>query len=609
MNKRKNWTNKEVAHLLESVKAAYIVGKENRFKIAAYDNAAAAIRHAGSNIKDIWEDGKLQDLPGIGSSIASHLDELFRTGKVKHFKQIFKKLPEAMFELIKVPGIGPKLAYKLCKNLGINRRENALKRLKQAAKQGKIRKMEGFGEKSEQEILEGLGEFSRRTQRVLLVLAENISQEIVIYLKKCPEVKRVDVLGSLRRKCPTVGDIDIAAASEKSEVVVKWFVKYPKKTKLVEAGGKKARILVGEYQIDLMVEPPSSYGSLLQHFTGSKQHNIHLREMALEKGLSLSEHGIRKLKVNPPAGGEKLKVKRFKDEKDFYNFLGMEWIAPELREDEGEIEAALLRQPADQGKQSKLPRLVELKDIRGDLQMHSSFDIEPSHDLGEDRIETMAKKGRSLGYEYIACTEHNPSISNHNEKQIIDIIKRKKDKIDKLNYSSNKNTRNKLFIFNSLEIDIRPNGQLAFPEKAFDYLDFALVSIHSSFRLEKNKMTERILKGLEYPKVKILAHPTGRILGKRESYELDWDKIFDFCKKNHKFLEINAYPNRLDLPDYLIKEAIKNGVKLSLGTDSHAVEQMELMKYGVYNARRGWATKSSIINSLNYDKIKMLLLN
>lgn len=590
----KNWTNAKIAHLLDSVKAAYIVKDKNKFKIAAYDNAATAVSHIGSNIKDIWEQGKLEEIPGVGKSIASHLDELFQTGKVKQFQKLFKDLPEAMFGLMKIRGIGPKMAYKLCQKLGIKKNKHALVKLEKAAKAGNIRKLEGFAEKSEKEILENINDYKqqRKTKRILLFQAETITYPLVKYLSSSPFVKKIDVLGSLRRKTSTVGDIDIAVASEKPEAVVKHFVKYPYKTKILESGEKKARILIDEVQVDLMIEPAISYGSLLQHFTGSKQHNIQLRELAIKKGFSLSEHGVKKIKSSN-------KPKTFKDEQDFYKFLGLKWIAPELREGQGEIELA---------QKGKLPNLIELKNIKGDLQMHSSFNIEPSHDLGEDSIQTMAKKGRSLGYEYIACTEHNPSISQHSQKQIINIIKRKKDTIDKINYSFNKNTQQKLYVFNSLEIDIRPNGDLALPEKAFDYLDFALVSIHSSFRLNKEKMTQRVLRGLNHPKVKILAHPTGRMIGKRESFELDWDKVFDFCKRKNKFLEINAYPRRLDLPDYLIREAIKHGLKFSLGTDSHRAEQMDLMKCGIYNARRGWAEKKDIINCLSYNKIKKLLM-
>ena len=584
--KRESLTNQEIASLLRKVAAGYELKKANRFKINAYENAAEASEHSDIDLKDLWQEKRLDQLPGIGKSIASHLDELFQKGKVEHFEKLFKSLPRAVFKLMEVPGLGPKLAHKLSLGLGIKRKKDALKRLRKAAETGRIRGLEGFGEKSEKEILQGLKELGRRGQRKPLILADQISKEITAYLKKCPQVIRVDSLGSLRRKVSTVGDIDLAVNSREPRKVITWFKNYPLKKRLVEAGETKARILTkGNEQLDLMVETPEAYGSLLQHFTGSKQHNIHLREIAKRRGLSLSEHGISK----------KTKLLKFKDEKDFYNYLDMDWIPPELREDKGEIEAA---------QQRKLPQLVKLTDIKGDLHLHSNFDIETSHDLGANSMERMVKEAKDLGYQYLAFSEHNPSISQHNSKDIISLIKRKRDKIDKINYS----TKTKLFVFNSLELDIRPNGERTIPDKALKFLDFAIAAVHSSFRLNRREMTKRVLKGMNHPKVKILAHPTGRMLSKRESYKLDWSKIFAFCRKKNKFLEINASPWRLDLPDFLVREAINSGVKLVINTDSHALNQMDFMKYGVSVARRGWATRGDIINTLSYDRIKEVLL-
>lgn len=595
----KNLSNKEIAHLLQSIAAAYIIKAENRFKIIAYQRAATAVEHAPSEIKDLWLEQKLTEIPGVGLNIASYLDELFRTGKVKHFEQVLKGLPQAVFEFIKISGLGPRTAFKLCQELGIKQRKGALKKLGKAASQGKIRHIEGFGEASEKEILRGLADFGKRSERLLLPFATTISQDVLDYLKRCPQVKRVDPLGSLRRKCATVGDVDIAVASDKPEKVIDWFIKYPKKTRVVESGEAKARLIIsGGYQIDLMVEPLQSYGSLLQHFTGSKEHNIHLRQIAQDKGMSLSEHGIKKKKK---AGAGQLK--KYAQEKDFYQALGMDWIPPVLREDTGEIKAAIKHQ---------LPKLIKLSDVKGDLHIHSDFNIESSHDLGISSMKVTIQKAKELNYQYIAFSEHNPSTSKHNDKQIIALLKRKKEEIDELNYSREKKSgikNKKLFIFNSLEIDIKPNGKRAVPDKALDLLDFAIVAVHSSFRLEKGKMTERILSALEHPKVKILAHPTGRKFNQREAYELDWDKIFDFCKRKNKFLEINSYPDRLDLPNTLVKEAIKNGLKLVLSTDAHEVEQLDLIKYGVFVAEKGWAAKSDIINTLDYNQVRKLLIS
>lgn len=592
MKELKNPTNKDIAHLLESVSSALEIKGENRFRIRAYDEAADTVSHSTVELKDLWEDGKLEELSGIGESIAQYLGELFKTGKVKHFKKIFKDIPESVFVFLKIPGIGPKSAQKLAQKLNIKSQENAVKRLKEAAQKGRIRKIEGFGEKSEEEILKGIKEFGRRSDRILLPYAETIAEKIVDYLKKSKCVKKVEVLGSLRRKMATVGDVDVAVASDEPKKVVEHFVSYPNKTRIISEGETKASILIsGNRQIDLRVEGENIWGSLLQHFTGSKEHNIHLRKIAQEKRLSLSEYGVK---------GKDDQIEKFDNEKDFYEYLDMIWMEPELREDRGEIEASI---------KGKLPDLVKLNDVKGDLQLHSSFDVEPSHDLGENSMEQMAKKAKELGYKYIAFTEHNPSISKHNDKKIIDIIKRKKDKIDKINYSSNKSEQNNVYIFNSLEIDIRPNGDLALPSRAFKYLDFALVSIHASFRQKKEKITKRILRALEHEKVKIFGHPTGRMIGKREGVDADWDKVFDYCKKNKKILEINASFKRLDLPDILVKEAVEKGIKLSLGTDAHRLIEMENMKYGVYNAQRGWAEKKDIINTLSCDRIRKILEN
>lgn len=567
--KSKEFTNLEIAELLRDVAASYQLQDEkaNRFKIIAYERAADAIEHASSELKDLWDEGKLKDVAGIGEAIAEHLDELFKTGHVKHFEKLMKDYPKIMFRLLKIQGIGPKTALKL-------------------VSEGNIPK----------EVKQELKEVESKPTRHLLPYAWERASEVITWLKKIKEVKRVDPLGSLRRKASTIGDIDIAVATDSPEAVIDHFVKFPKIQKILEKGDKTASILLpGDVQVDLMVQPPESYGSLLQHFTGSKHHNISLREYALKQGLSLSEYGIKQIK------NKILKIKKFSTEEKFYNFLGLEYIPPELREDAGEIEAS---------KEGKLPKLVETSDIKGDLQIHSSFDIETSHDLGISSMEEITKEGHTLNYEYLAFTEHNPSKSKHSEKEIVEILKRKREKVDKINIllSDNINYSGVKKVFNSLEIDILPDGSCPIPLKAFDYLDFALVSIHSSFNLSKEQMTQRVLNALSWsPKALIFAHPTTRKLNEREGVELDWPKIFDFCTENNKWIEINADPMRLDLPDFLVREAVKADVKLTLGTDSHDKEMMKNMIYGVSVARRGWCTKYDIVNSLDLNDFEKLL--
>lgn len=588
----KEMTNLEIAELLRSVAAAYQLKNQekNRFKIIAYQRAADAVEHASSELKDLWDDKKLDEVPGIGKSIAEHLDELFRTGVSKHFEEVMKGLPQAMFDLMEIPGIGAKRAYRLTTELKIK----SVKDLEKTAKEGKIARLEGFGEDSQAEIIRSIADAKNKgkEKRHLLPYAEEIAREIVDWMKKSQFVERIDPLGSLRRKAATVGDIDLSVATKKPKEVIEHFTKYPNKSRVLEKGTRTASItLPSGVQVDVMVETPDAYGALLQHFTGSKHHNIALRNYALKKKLSLSDYGIKK-------AGAKDYLK-FKDEESFYKFIDMDFIPPEIREDSGEIEAAL---------KHKLPKLLELNDIKGDLQIHSDFDIETSHDLGESSMEEIVQKAGELRYEYVAFTEHNPSRSKHSSIQIVNILKKKNDKVEQLNYSLIKRVKKGVKkVFNSLEIDIMPDGRLPVPEEGLATLDFALVSIHGSFNQSKEQMTSRVLKALSQPKVKIFAHPTARKINHREGMELDWEKIFDFCIKNSKWVEINAEPMRLDLPDVLVREAVKRGVKMTLGTDSHHKDSMDNMKYGVSVARRGWAEKSDIVNCLGLSDFEKLI--
>ena len=561
-------TNLQIAELLRNVASSYQYKDENKYKfqIIAYNRAADAVEHSTSELKDLWDDGKLDEVPSIGPSIASHLDEIFKEGKSKHFDQVMSGIPKEAFTLMALSKVGIKTAIRMIEELP----KSELKK--------KILEAEAL---------------INKVKRHLLPYAENIASEVIEWLKEEPDIIKVDSLGSLRRKVATVGDIDIAVASNNPSAVFERFVDYPKKQKVIEKGEHTASVLLpGNVQVDLLVVNPESYGSALQHFTGSKHHNIALREYSLKKGLSMSEYGIKDLK-------DKKNIK-LKTEEELYNYLDLDYIEPELREDAGEIEAS---------REHNLPKLVELKDIKGDLQIHSNFDIETSHDLGVSTMEHLVEKGISLGYEYIAFTEHNPSRGKHKDSEIVEILKRKRENVDQLNYSIQKQTKNRVIhVFNSLEIDIPTNGGLSIPEKGLETLDFALVSIHSSFDLSRDLMTKRILSALSYPKVKIFAHPTARKINEREGIEIDWEKVFDFCLTNNKFLEINADPMRLDLPDNLVRDAVKQGVKLTLGTDTHEVAMMDNMKYGIYTARRGWAEKKDIINTLSIEDITKILI-
>ncbi len=593
-------TNAEIAELLRRMAAAYQILGENRFRIIAYERAADSVEHSTSELKDLWDDGKLGEVPGVGQAIAGYLDELFQTGKIRHFEAVMKRVPAAVFPLLSVPGLGPKKAYKLVNELKLKSPGAVIGDLETAAKNGKIAPIPGFGAKSQADILESIAVYRRgqiKENRMVLPEADRVASEIMTYLKKLAAVLRVDSLGSLRRQAATIGDIDLSVATKKPQVVVDYFVRYPHQ-KLIEKGPTGASLLLHNgRQVDLRVQQPQAYGAMLQYFTGSKHHNIALREYALAQGLSLSEYGIKNLKSG--------KTREFANEEDFYRALGLDYIPPELREDKGEIAAALREA---QGKLPGLPKLVELRDIKGDLHVHTNYDLEPSHDLGANSLAQCLDKAASLGYEYLGLSDHNPSITQHSSKQIIDIMKRRKDKYEQQYSSWKARVKKRVQIFIMCEVDILTDGTLAMPKEAFNYVDAVIASVHSSFNQSKPQMTQRILKALNAnPKVRIFGHPTGRLLGKREGYEVDWPEVFSACKKHKIALEINAYPQRLDLPDNVVFAAARDGIKLCINTDAHGVGQMDLIRYGVSVARRGWAGASDIVNTLSYNEFSRWL--
>lgn len=580
-------TNREIATILRNAAASYTIKNEKkfRFQIISYERAADAVENSADEVADLIKENRLDLLPGIGPSIKSHIEELLKKGKSAHLDWITQGIPKSVFTLMHIPGFGPKKAFRLAKEFNLQNPESAIEDLLQLAKQGKIRGLEGFGEKSEQDIIRGIEEFKKgsgKTTRMPLPYAFDLAEKLQTYLEKSKDVIEAIPLGSLRRMKETVGDIDIAVATDNPQSVVSYFASYPYTARVIDRGKTTASILTTSgKQIDLMCMPPDSFGSLLQHFTGSKNHNVHLREHALKLGLSLSEYGIKTRKNG------KTILKKYSSEEKFYNALGLDFIPPEIREDTGEIEKAQVH---------KLPKLVELSDINGDLHLHSDYPVEPSHDMGKDSMEEMIKKAQALNYKYIGFSEHNPSISKHTKDQIKTILAQRKAKIEQLN----KNIKS-VRVINLLEVDILPDGRLAVGEDLATDLDGMIVSIHSNFSMNKTDMTQRILKGLSHKKAKIFAHPTGRLINQRNGYEVDFDILFKYCLEHNKALEINAWPTRLDLRDSLIREAVKKDVKMVINTDSHATYQMENMRYGVAIARRGWAEKKNILNTLDFE--------
>ncbi len=568
-------SNAQVAKLLRSVAAALTIKKDQGFKIRAYENAADSIEHSTSEIKDLWEEGRLGEVPGIGKSLQEHLNELFKTGEVKHFHSLMSGIEPVVFDLLDVPGVGPKTAQDLAK-MGVKSLDDAKARLKS----GEL-VSEGFSAKIGEKVLLGLMEAEQKTGRMLLPYASAQADKILEYLKKGPGVVKADPLGSLRRQVATIGDLDFAVASKEPEKVVKYFTQMPGVSRILNQGVNKGTVILNSgLQVDLLVGEPDSYGALLQHFTGGKNHNIHLRSYALKHGLSLNEDGVKQIKTG--------KVVPTKTEEEFYKLLKMDTPPPEIREDAGEIEAALA---------GELPDLVKLKDIKGDLHLHSNFPLEPSHGPGVNSLEEIVDKAKSLGYEFVGLSDHSPSFTNHTKEQIISLVEKRTKVIQQLQKST-KSTQ----ILNGLEIDILGDGSLSVPDEALETLDYVIAGVHSGHRGEKGNLTKRILAALANAHVDIISHPTGRLLNERPSYEADWEEIFKFAAKNDKILEINAFPNRLDLRDDLVKVALKYGVKFVIDTDAHEISQMDNMKFGVSVARRGWVEKKDISNAWDWKK-------
>lgn len=587
-------TNRQIAQLLRQMAAAYEILGENRFRVIAYERAADGIEHLAGEAKDYWDEDKLDEIPGVGSSIAAYLGELFRTGKVRHFESVMRRIPGALFPLLAVPGIGPKKAYTLVTKLKFKDAATVLTDLQQAAKAHKIASIPTFGEKSEQDILASIQAYQKgavKQNRMVLSEADAVAEQVISYLQKNKQVERVDTLGSLRRQVSTIGDIDLAVATTEPAEVLTYFLAYPHE-KIIEQGPSGATLLLGNgRQLDLRVQPPGAYGAMLQYFTGSKNHNVTLRTYALQHGKSLNEYGIKTIKDG--------KLKEFSDEETFYKELGMDWIPPEIREDRGEIEAALA---------GKLPRLVDPRDIKGDLHMHTDYDVESSHDIGSSSLAEHLDRAVTFGYEYIGVSDHNPSVTKHTPQQVADIMKRRQKVYEQKLYSWKEKSKKDVHMFVMCEVDILPDGRLALPNEAFEYVDAVIVSIHSSFKQDKKRMTNRVVKALEsHPKVRIFGHPTGRLLQRREGIELDWAAIFAVCSKRHIALEIDAFPDRLDLPDTIVREAVDHHIPLCIDSDAHQADQMQLLKYGVSVARRGWATKRDIVNTLGYNEFRKWL--
>jgi len=606
-------TNQELAELLKKVSAAYQILGENRFRIIAYDKAADSIEHLTTDIKDYWTSGTLGEIAGVGKTIGEHIVEILKTGKNRHWESVFAKVPEAVFPLLLVPGIGPKKAYALVTILKLQNEKSAVTDLEKAAKAGKIEPLDGFGKRSQDVILEAISAFKKgqiKENRMPLPYADVVATEVMKYVAKAGGCEKIDVLGSLRRKVATIGDIDIAVATNVPFKVIERFISFPHQ-KLIEKGPSGATLLLANgKQVDLRVQSPKGYGAMLQYFTGSKQHNIALREHALKMGVSLSEHGMKLVEPNKKyvcKHGVYNKIKKlyeYATEKAFYEDLGLAFIEPELREGRDEVKNA---------KERSLPILLNSQKILGDLHVHSNYDLHSSHDVGVSSVKELLASAEDRGYEYIGFSDHNPSVSNQSSSVITQIMKKRKKYYEQQYYSyttSVRKDKKATSIFVMCEVDIQPDGSLALPEDALEFVDAVVVSLHSAFTQGRKQVTDRIIKALtSNPKVRIFGHPTGRLLGSREGVDADWKEVFALAKEKNIALEINCFPERLDLPDGLVAVAKEKGVKFCINTDAHDKVHMSLMPYGVSVARRGGLSDDDVVNTYPYTKFAQWLYN
>lgn len=577
--------------------AEYFMMQDVAFKPQAYERAGRLIEALDQDLEEIYEQGgvkALMEVEGIGRGLAEKVAEFVETGRVKEYEKLKKECPVDLGALSAIEGLGPKMIKALYDELGVK----TLKDLERAAKKHLVQELPRFGEKVQQNILRGI-EFSQKGQgRFLLGRVLSFARQIEERLKSLKFVSEAVAAGSVRRRKETVGDIDILVTCHeraKRVELVDYFCAMPEVEKVLAQGETKSlvRLDLG-FDADVRVVPKESFGAALQYFTGSKDHNVALRKIAIEKGYKLNEYGLFKTKNQKPKiknKNEKLKngiIVAGKTEEEVYQALGLEYIEPELRENMGEIEAA---------QNGKLPKLVECGDIKGDLQMHTNWSD------GAHTIKEMAEAAKKIGYEYIAITDHTGELriaGGMDEKTILQYMA----EIDKINKEISG-----IKILKGVEVNIRKDGTLDISDEVLAQLDIILAAVHSNFKMPKAEMTKRICRAMENKNVDIIAHPTGRIIQKREGYQVDFEELFSCAKRTGTILEINSYPDRLDLNDFHIKKAIEAGVKLSFGTDSHAKNQLTNMEFGVSQARRGWAEKGDIINTMGYNEIREFLKN
>ena len=565
--------NIEIAKILNEI-AEMLEMQDVQFKPRAYQKAARVVESLSEDIEEVYKRGELEKLPGVGESIAQKIEEMIKTGKLKYYLQLKKKMPMDVDELMRVPGMGPKRIKLLYQKLKVKN----LKDLEKAAKQHRIEKIKGLGPKVEEDILKGIKFARKKRGRFLLGYIIPDAEEIKNKIKKLRSVKQIEIAGSYRRRKETVGDVDILVTSSKPKEVMDYFVSMPDVSDVMAKGMTKSMVrLHNGLQVDVRVLKEKEYGSALQYFTGNKEHNIELRKIALSKGYTLSEYGLFKLKGKKWIAG--------RTEEEIYKKLGVDWMPPEMRENNGEIEAA---------QKHKLPKLIGYGAAKGDFQTQTNWSD------GADSIEELAKMGIKLGWKFITITDHVGQLAiTHalNEKRLAKQAK----EIDKLNKKLN------IHIFKGAEVDILKNGKLALSKKAQEKLDFVLASVHLATKMSAKEMTARICSAFENERIHALAHPTGRLLQEREPYALNMEKLFECAKANNVFLEINSYPERMDLSGEYVKAAKEVGCKFIISTDAHSEEHLRYLDLGVALARRGWLEAKDVLNTKPVKEIEKVL--
>lgn len=557
-------TNDQISAMFREIADILDIKGENPFKVRAYRKAQDAIRGLSEDLEKIQAEGRLLGIEGIGKGIAEKIDDLFATGHMSYYEEARSSIPVGLLDILNVPGLGPKKVKLVWDKLGIS----TLDQLDRAARSQQLRELPGMGAKSEANILNGIAIVQQGLERKTLGEATLLADEIIRAIEDVPGVKRLVPAGSLRRGRETIGDIDILAVADVSEDVMARFTSLDIVEEVLAHGPTKSSVRTHKgMQVDLRVVPDESFGAALHYFTGSKQHNIHMRSLAQKQSLKLNEYGVFDADDNSVAGAA---------EKDVFSALGMDYIPPEMREDTGEIEVAL---------EHKIPRLLETSDIRGEVHAHSTYSD------GHNTIEEMARAAQSRGYEYIVITDHSKSLTVANGLD----EKRLREQAEEI---AEVNKKLKQFrVFHGTEVDILADGQLDLSDDALARLDFVIASVHSRFRQSEQTMTDRICTAIENPHIDAIGHPTGRLINRRPAYELDIERMLQAAAETGTALELNAHYMRLDLKDTHLRRARDLGVMICIGTDAHVTHEMDMFRYGVVTARRGWLEPENVLNT------------